>query len=586
MVPTKREPILGDTLPRVSDSTVLDRGADADPAAATTGRSWSRSRQALAVFCLYTAISVLLFGVQVLGDPTHRFVGSRLWPDPDFFIWAMAWWPHAVTHGLNPMLTHAVWAPHGYNLAWATGAPGPSLLVSPITALWGPVASYNLLAILACPLAAWSAFLLCRRVTGRLWASVLGGYVFGFSTYLIGHIGMHVNLELVFAAPLCAYLVLRRLDGTMGTRRFVVLLTLVLVFQFLTSTEVFATLTLVGVVALAVALAFGPRSARGILLSTVGWSALSFLLTAVLVSPYLYYLLTSGVPHRFLTGSDLLSPFLPRGRTQIGSWLLHPVTQDYPGSPTEDTIYLGPALLGVLVHFGVTQWRARAPRLMCLGLVALWLALLGPTLSVNGHASIGLPWRAVRALPLLSNVAPRRLSMYVFLLAGVVLSLWLSSAGRNRLRWAVALLVPVFLLPSYSPVYLYSTERIPGFFSSGLYRQYLRPEENVLLIPAQNRGDFIYPDSMAIQAATGFSFRLLVGYTGPFPPEYRRSEILQAIYQGDVRGVDPGTLRRFLQDNQVGHVLVGRGSTLEEEWTTVLGPPLQAMDVLLYPVPP
>jgi hypothetical protein len=570
----------------VSDSAVIERGAEADPAAPTAGRFLNRSWQAVAVFCVYTAVSVVLFGLQVLRDPTHRFVGSPLWPDPDFFIWALAWWPHAVTHGLNPMSTHAVWAPNGYNLAWATGAPGPSLLVSPITALWGPVASYNLLALLACPLAGWSAYLLCRRVTGKLWPSVLGGYVFGFSTYLIGHIGMHVNLELAFAAPLCAYLVLRRLDGTMAPRRFVLLLTLPLVLQFLTSTEVFATLTLVGVTALAAAVAFGPRSARGILLSTVGWIGLSFLLTVVLVSPYLYYLFTSGVPHRFLTGSDLLSPFLPRGRTMIGSRLFRPITQGYPGSPTEDTIYLGPALLGVLVHFGITQWRARGPRFICLGLLALWLAVLGPTLSVNGQTSIGLPWRAVRALPLLSNVAPRRLSMFVFLLAAVALSLWLCSPGRNRLRWGAALLVPVFLLPSYSPTYLYSSERIPRFFSSGLYSRYLSPGENVLLIPAQSRGDFIYPDSMVIQATTGFSFRLLVGYTGPFPPEYRRSPILQAVYRGEIQGVDPVSLRRFLLDNQVSHVAMGRGSTLEAEWTTVLGPPLQAMDVLLYQVPP
>ena len=82
-----------------------------------------------------------------------------------------------------------------------TGAPGPSLLVSPLTLAAGPVVSYNLLALLACPLAAWSAFLLCRHVTGRFAPSLLGGYLFGFSTYMLGHVGIHVNLELVFPVP-------------------------------------------------------------------------------------------------------------------------------------------------------------------------------------------------------------------------------------------------------------------------------------------------------------------------------------------------------------------------------------------------
>ena len=92
------------------------------------------------------------------------------------------------------------------------------------------------------------------------------------------------------------------------------------------------------------------------------------------------------------------------------------------------------------------------------------------------------------------------------------------SAGPKRIRWGVALLVPVFLFPNYSPNYLDSTERLPRFFSSGLYHQWVRPGENVLLVPAQNRGDFILPDAMVIQAETGFSFRMLVGYTGPLPP--------------------------------------------------------------------
>lgn len=545
-----------------------------------------RSWQALAVFAAFAAISVALFGQPVLGDPTHRFIGNPVWPDPDFFIWAMAWWPHALSHGLNPLWTHAVWAPHGYNLAWATGAPGPSLLMWPVTALWGPVASYNLLALLACPLAGWAAFLLFRRITGRFWPSVIGGYVFGFSTYLLGHLAMHVNLELVFIPPLCAYLVLRRLDGSMSPPTFAVLLALLLVFQFLTSTEVFATMMLVGIASLTVVHVAAPAEKRAELRPTLWLIGLSYLLAVVVLSPYLFYVFAYGVPHRYLPGSDLLSVFLPRTRILIGSHALVSTTRDFPGSIAEDTIYLGPAFLVVLIHFGVTRWREHGSRILTLGMAVLWIAILGPTLSVNARPTIALPWRAVRALPLLSNVAPRRLSMYVFLVGGLMLSLWLSSASRKRIRWAVAGLVPFFLFPNYSPDYLDSTERLPRFFSSGLYHQYVRPDENVLLIPAQNRGDFIYPDSMVIQARTGFSFRMLVGYTGPFPPEFRRSPILQAVYLGRLEGVDPSGVRVLLVDHDVGHVLVGEGSPLESAWTAILGPPIRALDELVYPVRP
>ena len=40
---------------------------------------------------------------------------------------------------------------------------------------------------------------------GSLWASVIGGYVFGFSSYMIGHQAAgHLNLTGVFLIPLVA----------------------------------------------------------------------------------------------------------------------------------------------------------------------------------------------------------------------------------------------------------------------------------------------------------------------------------------------------------------------------------------------
>jgi hypothetical protein len=35
-----------------------------------------------------------------------------------------ATWPHAIGHGLNPIYTHAIWAPGGVNLAWVPSMPG------------------------------------------------------------------------------------------------------------------------------------------------------------------------------------------------------------------------------------------------------------------------------------------------------------------------------------------------------------------------------------------------------------------------------------------------------------------------------
>jgi hypothetical protein len=41
--------------------------------------------------------------------------------------------------------------------------------------------------ILAPPSPLWTAYLLCRHVTRSSWASLAGGYLFGFSSYELGH---------------------------------------------------------------------------------------------------------------------------------------------------------------------------------------------------------------------------------------------------------------------------------------------------------------------------------------------------------------------------------------------------------------
>ena len=55
-------------------------------------------------------------------------------PDPNFYIWSMRWWPYAISHGLNPLYSHQIGAPAGYNLAWATTVPVAAVLLTPVSA--------------------------------------------------------------------------------------------------------------------------------------------------------------------------------------------------------------------------------------------------------------------------------------------------------------------------------------------------------------------------------------------------------------------------------------------------------------------
>src|ERR1700733_6073124 len=131
----------------------------------------------LSVPAAYVVGSLAIFGHGTLRHPASEYVGWNVGSDPQGFIWALGWWPHAVAQGLNPFVTHAVDAPVGLNLAWATAVPGIALAMLPLTLTAGPVVAYNVAALLAPPLAAWTAFLLCRYLT-RSWpvAAVSGAF--------------------------------------------------------------------------------------------------------------------------------------------------------------------------------------------------------------------------------------------------------------------------------------------------------------------------------------------------------------------------------------------------------------------------
>ena len=139
----------------------------------------------------FVAVSFVYFGARLLPHPGRALLGVGI--DPQQFVWAFAWWPHAVGSGANPFVTHAVYWPQGMNLAWATTTPALALAFSPVTLVFGPAAAYNVAAVLMPALAAWTAYLLCRHLTGSTWASLVGGYLFGFSGYMLGHELGHLN---------------------------------------------------------------------------------------------------------------------------------------------------------------------------------------------------------------------------------------------------------------------------------------------------------------------------------------------------------------------------------------------------------
>ena len=114
------------------------------------GAAYGSLTQTLLALAGYCALSALLYGREALGGLRHTVVGFGQAPpfyghDQSAYVWSLAWAARSLTHLQNPFLAHEIFAPVGYNLAWAASILGPGLLSAPLTLAFGAVATYNLL---------------------------------------------------------------------------------------------------------------------------------------------------------------------------------------------------------------------------------------------------------------------------------------------------------------------------------------------------------------------------------------------------------------------------------------------------------
>jgi hypothetical protein len=244
---------------------------------------------ALLAMASYQAASILWFGLPVIHDFSHSYIGMQGSADPGLHIWCLAWWPYAISHHLNPFITKAVWAPTGFNLAWATSIPFAALISAPITQLWGPVTAYNVLCLAAPALAAWCAFILCRHLCDSFFPSLAGGYLFGFSPYVLGHLLGHLSLILIFPVPLAIYLFALRVEGQLSPLAFTLLLAIMAIVQFLCSTELFAASVFFGAIVMLIAMLTTRPAMRKPLLETSALAVLGLTVAAIPLTPFLYY---------------------------------------------------------------------------------------------------------------------------------------------------------------------------------------------------------------------------------------------------------------------------------------------------------
>ena len=492
---------------------------------------------------------------------------------PTAFMWALKWWPHALVHLQNPLTSYDIWTPQGLDLARATSVPIAALVVSPLTALFGPVVTFNILSILGPATGAWAAYRLCLYVSRRQLPSVLAGYLYGFSSYELAHLLGLVHTTLIFCAPVCVLLALKRLDERISVRRYVVLLALTLIVQLLLSTELFLTLTTMAVATFVIAWLFAPAY-RDRLRRLVPSTVLAYGVTAVLCVVYLYYALARGSGYSIGAGytyvSDALNFVIPTRITWLGGTLFGSVTNNFTGEIGEQGAYLGLPLIAMLVMYFIQARRTVAARILLGVIVVAGVWSLGAKLHVKGPTRLDLPAVVLAHLPVFDELAPARIALYLSLAASVAVALWLSSPRAAPWRWGLAALAVIFLIPATNATYpgtrvamFHSPVRMPRFFSSGMYRSYLRRGEVILPLPWANQGA-----SMLWQANTDFYFRMASGHFGAPPPAYKAWPVVTQLRGNAPEPRAAAGLRSFIATHDVGAIV--QDPNWSAAWTPVI----------------
>ena len=542
----------------------------------------------LLALAIYQTVAILLFGLPVLHDFSHTYIGIKRSTDQSGYMWLLSWWPFAISNRLNPFLTKLVWAPPGFNVTWAHCVPLPALLAAPITRAWGPIVSWNILCLIAPALAAACAFILCDHLCGSFVPSLIGGYLFGFSPYMLGHLLGHLSLIEVFPVPLAVYLIALRLEGRLSRRLFVALFAAAALVQFLCCHEVLATTVLLGaIVALAAMLIFKPP-ARQLLAETCALTAIGLAAASMLVLPFLYYALFDGFPHGPINppqaySSDLIAFFVPTSLLLAGQpAAIASIAARISGGFAEDTAYVGIPMLLLVVDYGLNNCDKPLVRLMVLALIIIALASMGPTLHVAGTQRFALPWAVFTRLPIINQALPGRFMMFAFLDLALITACYLSTAPHPMRKWILAALSVASIVPNLSAGWWFSKADTPRFFSAGSFRHELQKDEITLVLPYGSEGN-----SMLWQAQTTMYFRMAGGFLGRIPPEFQRWPIMSSLYSGEPSFDFAQQFNFFLAAHDVKTIIVAADA--RQRWPALLAPlhltGRTVDDVLLYRVP-
>ena len=451
-------------------------------------------------------------------------------------VWFLAQTPWHIVHGVNPFDNTWLNLPVGLNLMDNTTMPLLGVLGAPVTILFGPIATLNVLIALGFSASAMAFFLMARRFT--LWwpAAFVGGLVYGFCPFAVAEATAHLFLIFNVFPPLII-LVIHRFVSTKNRSPWLYGLALGGCFlaQFYISTEAFASLVVMSFVALVVGGLLLVRR-LDVDLARLAKMAAVAVVVALLGVGYGAWVALEGPQHIHgpaqpavaIAGvsSDPAGLVVPtqnqhftfneaaRGDSYVAqrdaNW--HVVID----LTLENGTYVGVPLLLLLIAGVVLLRRNRFAVFTAVMAAAAMVLSMGSYLHVDGHRTgVPLPFIVLAHLPLLSSGSAARYVFFFWLFAALLLALTLDClyeilAPTNRIRSAaVCLAIAVVALVPLVPAWPYpsSAASVPSFFTSTA--RSLPVGTTVVVFPSSNPGD---SSAMLWQAMSDMTFRMPGGY--------------------------------------------------------------------------
>jgi hypothetical protein len=434
------------------------------------GRAWARTirlarRPAgvhLAVLIGYLAAGIAVTYTRALYLTQHVLPGNAR--DPGLFIWDFWWMARSVEHLTNPWYTSYLAAPVGAPLAFHTLMPLPGVLMAPVTILYGPSFTYNLLCAAAPGLMCYAMYRAARLWLPSQTGAIAAGAFFGLSTMMTWNAWFEIQAALgAIFLPLAleAAVRLRRRPGW----RQATILGVVLGAAVLTDQESAILAGVLAALALLPWLVGRPADGGPGVWVRLRAAAVAAAVTAVVASPQIVAMVQqagdASVSQGALaadyinSGANLQQMFAPSPR--VAFFGLKFLAEDYWHGGNSLTFTAYGTVLTLLALFGLAVWwRRRNARLLALLWLGATITAMGTGIVIGAHryvpfgqlwhgvhVSVIMPYTWMVRLPLLSSF--REANRITEL--GLVPAALLAGAGVNWLRYhARPVLVAVLAL--------------------------------------------------------------------------------------------------------------------------------------------